>query len=95
MALLIFVFVSSGWAADLTKAKELAQTCVACHGPAGLSSNSLWPNLAGQKLDYVVKQLKHFRDGERTDPLMSPVSKMLSDQDIADLAAYYAQMRPQ
>jgi len=65
-------------------------TCAACHGPAGISTNPLWPNLAGQNEAYLVKQIKAFKGGERNDPNMNAMVAALSDEDIADLAAFYA-----
>jgi cytochrome c553 len=65
-------------------------TCMACHGMDGNSANPEWPALAAQHSSYVVKQLKHFKSGERQNPLMSPMAMILSDQDMEDLAAYYA-----
>lgn len=73
--------------------KQKAMVCSACHGENGLSTNPLWPNLAGQKAGYIEKQLKAFRDGSRVDPLMSPVSKMLSDAEIQDLAKYFSSLK--
>ena len=64
--------------------------CVACHGIDGNSANPEWPSIAAQSPAYVVRQLVAFRGGQRQDPLMSPMAAALSDQDIADLAAYYA-----
>ncbi|MBW7859481.1 MAG: cytochrome c [Rhodocyclaceae bacterium] len=73
---------------------EKAAICVECHGAQGVSANPEWPNLAGQKMDYLIKQMRKFRDGIREDPLMSPVAKTLSNQEINELAAYYAKLRP-
>jgi cytochrome c553 len=76
--------------------KAKAITCMACHGPQGISANPLWPNIAGQNATYIASQLKAFRDGaanpqaaERYDPLMSPQSLALSDEDIRNLAVYF------
>ncbi len=85
--------VSSGFsfaAGDAAKGKAKAATCAGCHGPAGMSFNTLWPNLAGQKEGYLIKQIAAFRDGVRNDPMMASMVKSLSDEDIANLAAYYA-----
>lgn len=71
-----------------------AALCAACHGQKGVSSNPLWPSLAGQQEAYLAKQIKAFRDGERTDASMQPFVANLSDQDVADLAAYYASLSP-
>ena len=73
--------------ADAGKAKAL--TCTACHGPEGNSTSAMWPNIAGQNAPYLLTQLKAFKDGSRTDPLMSAQAMMLSDQDMADLAVYF------
>ena len=71
-----------------------AAVCVACHGMNGNSVNPEWPSLAGQQARYSARQLKLFRDGKRADPLMSPMATPLTDEDIADLAAYYAAQIP-
>ena len=80
-------------AADAAAGKTKAATCTACHGAEGVSVNPMRPNLAGQKEMYLVKQMKDFRDGKRNDPVMSPMAKGLSDDDIANLAAYYASLK--
>ncbi len=81
---------SSAMAADVEAGKAKSVVCAACHGATGASVNPLWPNLAGQKDQYLIKQMTAFRDGTRKDPLMSPMAAALSDDDIANLAAYYA-----
>ena len=81
-------------AADIEAGKSKASSCAACHGAKGVSNNDLWPNLAGQKKGYLAKQLKDFRDGKRTDPMMSPMAKSLTDEEIENLAAYYASIDP-
>ena len=70
----------------------LIGTCVACHGADGIGKAPQYPNLAGQKQDYLVKQLKAFRSGERKDSNMEPLAQPLSDQDIAALAAYFSKL---
>lgn len=69
-------------------------TCVACHGPAGNSANPEWPVLAGQSAHYLQQQITLFRDGARPNPLMYPMVKDLTDQDILDLAAYFSRQTP-
>jgi len=81
------------YAGDANAGKSKSASCAACHGPEGISSNSEWPNLAGQKEKYLVNQLKEFRDGGRENVLMSPMSKSLSDEDIDDISAYYASLK--
>ncbi|OIN14288.1 c-type cytochrome [Oceanisphaera psychrotolerans] len=77
-------------AGDAEAGKAKSAVCAACHGAEGISAMDIYPNLAGQKEAYLVAQLKHFRDGERQNPIMAPMAKPLSDQDIEDLAAYYS-----
>lgn len=72
--------------------KSRAVICSGCHGVNGISAIPTYPNLKGQKEQYLVKSLRAFRDGERSDPAMSPVAKTLSDSDIEDLAAYFSQL---
>lgn len=82
----------SALAGDAAAGKAKAATCAGCHGPEGVSSNPMWPNLAGQKEGYLVKQMKAMRDGTRTDPMMSPMAKPLTDADIDNLAAYFSSL---
>ena len=82
-------------AADAKAGEAKANTvCAACHGLKGVSTNPLWPNLAGQKDQYFIKQMKDFRDGKRADPVMAPMAVGLSDADIENLAAFYAALPP-
>jgi len=80
-------------AADIAAGKAKAAVCAACHGANGISVNPMWPNIAGQKDQYLLKQLKAFKSGERKDPLMSPQAAALSDADMANLAAYFASLK--
>lgn len=80
-------------AGDAAAGKTKSAVCAGCHGLDGYSSNDLWPNLAGQKNGYLVAQIKAFRDGVRESPMMLPMVANLSDQDIADIAAYYAGLK--
>jgi cytochrome c553 len=73
--------------ADAGEAKSI--TCTACHGPQGNSMSALWPNIAGQNAPYLLAQLQAFKEGTRSDPLMTPQAMLLSDQDMADLAVYF------
>lgn len=80
-------------AGDGAAGRAKARQCTACHGLNGLAKMPNVPNIAGKSPIYLEKQLKAFRSGERTDPQMSAIAKPLSDQDIADLAAWYAGIR--
>lgn len=67
-----------------------AATCAACHGPGGNSSNPEWPKMAGQSARFTYEQLQLFKTGKRLNPLMNAQAAALSDQDMRDLAAYFA-----
>lgn len=79
---------------DARAGKAKAAVCAACHGPAGISVNPAWPSLAGQQPVYLARQIRLFRDGERVEPTMQPFVQNLSDQDVDDIAAYYASLSP-
>jgi cytochrome c553 len=68
-------------------------TCAGCHGTNGISKNSMWPNLAGQKQAYLASSLQMYRDGRRMNAMMSAMAKNLTDADIANLAAYYSSLK--
>lgn len=80
------------WAADIQAGKVKAASCLACHGPDGIATIPGYPHLAGQKAAYLVTSLKSFKNGERTNSIMSPMAAPLSDEDIADLAAFFASL---
>ena len=94
---LLLIFLSTALFAEgnINAGKMKATTCVVCHGPDGNSNNPTWPNLAGQHAEYIKKQLADYRDGHRKNDQMAPMAIGLSDQDIADLAAYYASLKPE
>ncbi|MDP4537008.1 cytochrome c [Alkalimonas collagenimarina] len=66
-----------------------AHSCAACHGPMGISRNRMYPSIAGLTEAELKQALLDYRSGERTNPLMSPQARGLSDEDIELLAAYY------
>lgn len=70
---------------------QKAAVCGACHGINGHQEiNPEWPNLAGQHASYIEAQLKLFKDGVRNNAIMMPNAMILSEQDVADLAAYFS-----
>jgi cytochrome c553 len=71
---------------------EPAKTCAACHGQNGISLSPSWPTLAGQHEDYLVHSLKQYRDGSRKDPVMSPLVAEMTDETVAQLAKYFANL---
>ena len=92
-ALILAANANIAIAGDAAAGKAKAATCNACHGANGISTQPIYPNLAGQKEAYLVKQIKAFKDGIRKDPTMNAMVKPLSDADIANLAAHYAGMK--
>jgi cytochrome c553 len=80
--------------ADAEAGKTKAQTCVACHGPMGNSTDPQYPVLAGQTARYTYLQLKDFKEGRRKDPRMSPMAAKLSKDDMQNLADYFAAQKP-
>ena len=79
-------------AADIEAGKAKSAVCAACHGGEGISPTPVWPNLAGQKEQYLAAQITAFRDGTRQNAQMAPMVANLSDEDIANLAAFYASL---
>ena len=94
LAILMGLTLLSGLAqaADIEAGKAKSAVCAACHGGEGISPTPIWPNLAGQKEQYLAAQMTAFRDGVRQNAQMAPMMANLSDEDIANLAAYYASL---
>ena len=84
------MIASPAFAGDIAAGKAKSATCAACHGAEGISAIPMYPNLAGQKEAYLVKQLKDFKSGARKDPVMGAMAMPLSDDDIANVSAYFA-----
>ena len=80
-------------AGDARAGRQKLTTCQGCHGLDGLSKNPESPNLAGQVESYLVRSLAAYKSGERKNESMNIVAKDLSDEDIADVAAYYASIQ--
>ena len=80
-------------AGDAAAGQQKSAPCQACHSTDGNSAVGMYPKIAGQHASYTERQLKALRDGQRKDPVMSPMAANLSDQDIADLAAYFASQK--
>ena len=77
-------------AGDAEAGQAKTATCMGCHGLAGNSTIPTFPKLAGQGEAYLIKQLQHFKSGERKNAMMNGVAGMLSEQDMIDIAAYYS-----
>ncbi len=80
-------------AADAAAGKQKASMCAVCHGLNGIAKNPDAPNLAGDNANYLIKQLNAFKKGVRKDPQMSIIAGSLSDEDIANLAAWYSSLK--
>lgn len=74
--------------------RKLAETCIGCHGEKGISAIPNYPSLAGQTANYTFKQLRDYADNKRVNPLMSSIAQGLSEQDMADLAAWFSSLPP-
>ncbi len=94
--------IAAGWlaagaavaAVDLEAGKAKAETCAPCHGAAGISQTPEIPSLAGQPDGFLQWQLVFFRTGTRKSPLMQPMAATLKDDDIRNLAAWFAAQKP-
>ena len=89
------VNTATGKAASIAKGKVKSAVCAACHGQAGISNSPIWPNLAGQKEQYIIKQIKAFKTGMRKDASMAALVAALTNEDIKNLAAYYSSLKCQ
>ena len=90
LSLGMIVAAGDVFAGDIANGEKLSATCAACHGADGQSTVPTNPKLAGQYESYLVQALKAYRSGERQNAIMAGFASALSDQDIADLAAYFA-----
>ena len=82
--------VAAGGSENVSFAK--AQACTACHGNNGISVNAMWPTLAGQHEDYLVRALTSYRDGSRVDPVMGAQAALIAEEDVELLARYFASL---
>jgi cytochrome c553 len=85
-------------AGNAAAGKEKATTlgCIACHGEDGNSPNPIWPKLASQHPSYLARQIGAFKAGDRKDDAMSPMALMITtDEDLADLTAYFSSQKQQ
>ena len=101
-AALVAAVFTSPWAAaqgtpagDAAKGRQKTQMCTGCHGIEGWRTAfpEVYhvPRIGGQHEAYLVKALQGYKSGERSHPSMRAIAASLSEQDMADLAAYYAQ----
>ncbi|MET0218454.1 MAG: cytochrome c [Burkholderiales bacterium] len=83
-------FCNPAFAGSATAGKQKSTPCAACHGADGNSLVPDFPRLAGQQPDYLLKALKDYKSGARKNAIMAPQAASLSEQDMEDLAAYFA-----
>jgi cytochrome c553 len=84
--------VSSGKAPGTVP--QAAQLCVSCHGQDGVAIAPIYPSLAGQHEDYLVRALNEYKHGGRKNPVMKGFAANLKDEDIAQIAAYFSRLTP-
>ena len=92
---LAFAFASGAALAsgDVAAGKQKSATCAACHGPDGnATADGQYPRLAGQYADYIAQALHEYKDGKRKNAIMVGMAGPLTEQDIDNLAAYYASL---
>lgn len=91
LALSLSGMALSCFAADYDKGKEKAAACAACHGAEG--SKPITPDipiLAGQHYEYIIAALHQYQKGQRTNPMMMPMAKPLTVDEIENLAMYFS-----
>lgn len=79
---------------DAEAGQKKAEPCEQCHGPHGNSEIPIVPSLAGQQRRYISLALYQFRSGHRASEQMAPFAESLSDDDLGDIAAYFAAQKP-
>ena len=92
---LVSLIVASGGAAAQGGAQPpKAAVCLACHGPAALAAQPVYPILAGQTSRYMYLQLRDFQEGRRVNELMTPMVADLTRDEMRELADYFASQKP-
>jgi cytochrome c553 len=89
----LFALAAPVLANDAAAGRQKAQACAVCHGTLGVSTAPDAPNLAGQPALYTAAQLRAYRSGARKHEVMAVIARPLTDDDIAQLAAWYASLR--
>jgi cytochrome c553 len=85
---------SASYAADPAAGKKVAQgTCAVCHGLDGIAKMPDAPHLAAENVEYLMRQLKAFKSGERKHEQMSIIAQGMSDEDMANVSAWYSQIK--
>lgn len=90
VALAALLATGAAHAGDPVRGKEKSTACAACHGADGNSPAPAFPRIGGQHEDYLLQALQSYKKGSRTNAIMKAQVGALSNQDMADLAAYFA-----
>ena len=93
LSALALVSLAAQAGGDPAAGKQKSQTCQACHGVDGNADNPIYPRLAGQYETYLLQALRDYKSGARKNPIMAGMVAALSDEDMKDLAAYYASQK--
>jgi len=94
--ILLVTLAATSWAADPVAGREKAETCLGCHGiPEYVNVYPTYhvPKIGGQHAEYLAAALKAYRSKERSHPTMQANASLLTDEDIADIAAYFATLK--
>ncbi len=78
---------------DPVAGKKKSKNCASCHGKKGKSKSPGFPNLIGQYENYLIHTLQQYKNGQRTNPMMTGMAAALSDEDIENIAAFYASQK--
>lgn len=96
ISFLLFTLPLFATAGNIEAGKEKSAICVACHGISGISAVPIYPNIKGQNEAYLISSLKAYKASQRQGGMaviMNSQAAMLSDTDIANLAAYYSSLK--
>ncbi len=92
-ALLQSLLTAPAIAQNIEAGKTKAVQCAVCHGPQGITTMANTPNIAGQPETYLAQQLRDYKVGKRSNAVMAVIAQPLTDEEIANLAAYYASFK--
>jgi cytochrome c553 len=92
-AALLLAHGSAQAGGDIDAGKAKSAPCAACHGTDGNSPTTAFPIIAGQHEDYLIRAMQDYKTGKRVNPIMTGFAAPLSDQDRADLAAFFASQK--
>ena len=80
--------------AESSSGEKMTAACFSCHGKNGATQSPMMPKLAGQNRLYLIKAMKSYADGRRDHPTMKSFVAGLTEQEMEDIASFYASQRP-